>query len=389
MIPRLVQRTLHDYAQGYPVIALVGPRQAGKTTLARAAFPEKPYVSLENPTELARYYTDPEGFLSAYPEGAILDEVQRAPNILSYLQGIVDETKIMGMYVLTGSQQLGVMDGVSQSLAGRVALVEVLPFGRRELEQVDLAPRTLEDSIIKGAYPVIYDRSVDPGRWYADYLATYVQRDVRQVLRVRDLAQFGAFLSMCAAHVGQQINYQRWGADLGLDGKTLRGWFSVLEATYVTFRLRPHYRNFRKRVVKTPKLYFWDTGVASRLLDISHSEQLSNHPLRGGLVENWVITELLKGRAQRGLPGNLFYWRADSGLEIDVIAEHGITLQPIEIKSTTTAHPKIASSLQKWMGIAGDHGEAGTVVYTGKVVHNIQGINYLPWTQITHLAETI
>lgn len=389
MIPRRIMSIINDVRRSYPVLAIVGPRQAGKTTLARAAFADKPYVSLENPTELRNFRADPEGFLARFPEGAVLDEVQRAPELPSYLQGIVDGQRSMGMFVLTGSQQLGVMDHITQSLAGRVALLELLPFSHGELRDARRAAETIDAAMLRGSYPPIYDRPVDPSRWYGDYLATYVQRDVRQAVQVRNLGLFGTFLALCAAHAGQQINYQRWSSDLGVDAKTLRGWFSVLEATYVTFRLRPHHRNFRKRVVKTPKLYFVDTGLACRLLDITEPKHLIHHPLRGALYENWVVAELLKGRLQRGLPSNLSYWRSSDGLEVDVLAEQGGILRPVEVKASVTASVELTHSLRKWRGLARASSGEAAVVYGGAEDREIGGIRLIPWHRVDQLADTI
>lgn len=388
MIPRRISAILPELCRGYPVIVLTGPRQAGKTTLARSAFPDKPYVSLENPVELGHFSDDPLGFLARFPDGAVLDEIQRAPELPSYLQGIVDADGRMGLFVLTGSQQFGVMDKVTQSLAGRVALVELLPFSRGELGDAGLAPADLDETLVTGSYPAVFDRPVAPTRWYGDYLATYVQRDVRQVLGVRDLGAFGSFVSLCAAHVGQQVNYQRWGTELGLDAKTLRAWLGVLEASYVAFRLAPHRRSFRKRVVKTPKLYFFDTGLACRLLDITETKHLRHHPLRGALFENWVVGELLKGRYQRGLPGNLYYWRSSDGLEIDVLAERGLELEPIEIKSSATPSAELAKALEKWRTLSASDAPA-TVVYGGAERRRLQGVELLPWRNVDALASRI
>ena len=375
--------------QGYPVVTLVGPRQSGKTTLARALFSEKPYFNLENPTLLARFEADPEGFVRQLTEGAVLDEVQRAPQLASYLQAIVDERKELGMFVLTGSQQLGVPDGVTQSLAGRTAIAELLPLGWTELQAAGEKFSSVEAAMWTGGYPALFDRPVTADRWHSDYLATYVQRDVRQALRVRDLGQFSSFLSLCASHASQQVNYARWASDLGVDGKTVKGWLSVLEATYVAFRLRPHHRNFRKRIVKSPKLYFYDTGLLCRLLEIASPADLTTHPLGGAIFENWAVAELVKGRAMRGQRSNLYFWRDASGHEVDVIADQGAKLLPIEIKSSRFAYPKLAKGLARWRDLAGDAAGPATLIYQGDEKTTIASVEYLPWHHISSLAEKI
>jgi len=319
---------------------VVGPRQSGKTTLARAVFEGKPYVSLEEPDNLQFARDDPRRFLDQYPVGAVIDEVQRCPDLFSYLQGIVDERNTPGQFILTGSRHFGFMESITQSLAGRVGFLRLLPFSYGELKSADCAPDSVELTLFKGGYPPIYDQPVVPERWLDSYITTYVERDVRQLINVRDLSAFQLFLRLCAANVGQMLNASRLGADVGIDQKTVRAWIGLLESSFVAFRLQPHFRNFRKRLVKTPKLYFCDSALATRLLGIETPEQLVTHPQRGALFENWVIAELLKGRGERGKGDNLFFWRSHVGHEIDVIADRGDSLLPIVIKRGATVwHP--------------------------------------------------
>lgn len=371
------------------MVAITGPRQSGKTTLAQSCFPDLPYASLENPIEAAHFDEDAEGFLRRHPDGVILDEVQNRPVLFSFIQGIVDRDQRPGRFILTGSTNFSLMEGITQSLAGRVGLVELLPFDRAELSAVGVAADDLEETLIRGAYPPVYDRPITPSRWYADYLATYVQRDVRQVLQVRDLATFTSFVRLCAAQVGQEVNYQRWGGDLGIDGKTLRAWLSVLEASYIVVRLPPHHRSFRKRVVKTPKLYFVDTGLLCRLLDITEHAHLVHHPLRGAIFESWVISELIKGRLHRGERANISFWRSHDGLEVDALAERGLELTPLEIKVTSTFRPELAAGLARWRAVAGDAARPGYLVYGGTQRRETSRAIFIPWSEVGSLAARL
>ena len=340
MIQRHLASRIPGIAAGYPVVVITGPRQAGKTTLAKSVFPDRPYVSLEDPLERASFLADPRAWLARYPDGAILDEIQRIPELPSWLQGIVDADRRLGRWILTGSQQYMVMDRVTQSLAGRVALLELLPFSHAELMAAGVAPTDPAAAIWRGGYPPVHDRPVDPGRWLSDYIATYLERDVRSLSGIRDLNRFAAFVRCCATLTGQQVNLARMAGELGIDAKTARGWLSILEAGYIVRLLPPHHANLGKRIVKHPKLYFLDTGLACRLLAISGPEALRTHPAWGALVETWIIGEAIKSRTGRGLPvGDLFWWRSHGGLEVDLVVEHGQLLVPIEVKSTTSPGP--------------------------------------------------
>jgi len=281
MIPRIAEKTVEKLALGYPVVTITGPRQSGKTTLARQVFPDKVYVSLEDPNQREFAEEDPKGFLSNLPDGAVLDEVQRCPALFSWLQGVVDADGRMGLFILTGSQQFGLISGISQSLAGRAARVQLLPFSLAELATVYRPPQSLDQLLYRGSYPPIHDRDVAPVHWYADYVSTYIERDVRQMVNVRDLSTFQRFVRLCAGRNGQLLNLSALSNDCGISQNTAKSWLSVLEASYIVFLLQPHHRNFRKRIVKAPKLYFLDTGLVSWLLGIQNAEQLSIHSMRG------------------------------------------------------------------------------------------------------------
>lgn len=380
MIDRSIEPVLRQMAAQFKAVAVTGPRQSGKTTLAQKVFPEKPYVSLEAPDQRTRAIRDPRQFLSRFPDGCVLDEVQRAPELFSYLQGRLDASPRAGQFILTGSQQFGMMAQISQTLAGRVGLLKLLPFSLGELP--DAASTRLNEILWNGAYPPIFDQGIDPAFWYDGYIATYVERDVRQILQIQDTHLFQRFLALCAGNIGQLFNASRIGNDCGLNHGTVSKWLSVLEASYVAFRLQPHHKNFRKRLVKTPKIYFYDLGLAIRLLGIETPRQLDTHPLRGALFENWVILEQLKNRYNRGLRNNLYFWRNNTGQEIDLLMDQGGQLTPIEIKSGQTFARDWLKGLQKWLLLAGKEAQSPTVVYAGEENWNEDGIQILPWRAV-------
>ena len=384
MIPRAATATVLRLAQGFPVLALTGPRQSGKTTLARAAFPGKPYVSLENPDEREFALTDPKRFLARFAQGAILDEVQRCPQLLSWLQALVDERRTMGDFVLTGSAQLDLVAGITQSLAGRVARIELLPLSAQELSDAGLLPDTLEQTLLQGGYPALYDRPVTPHDWLANYVATYVERDVRQLVAVRDLGQFQTFVKMCAARTGQLLNLAALGADCGISAVTAKHWLNVLETCYIVTLLRPHHRNFGKRLVKTPKLYFLDSGLAAWLMGIRDAQTLQTHASRGALFETWVVSELYKQRLNLGKPLDLWFWRDSSGTEVDVLIERASGLQPVEIKSGSTWASDWADSLRKWHKFALSQGQDPTIIYGGESSHERQDHRLCGWRDMAN-----
>ena len=385
MIPRQATTTLQSLAKGYPILAVTGPRQSGKTTLAQSTFPDKPYVSLEDLDTRAFATEDPRGFLARYPTGAILDEAQRCPALFSYLQTQVDADRRMGEFVLTGSQQFGLLSNITQTLAGRVGLLQLLPFSWQELQQGGAAVSSLDDLLWRGLYPPLYDRDLAPAQWFANYVMNYVERDVRQLIEVQNLSLFQRFLKMCAARCGQLLNMTALANDCGVTHKTVAAWLSVLEAGYVVFLLPPHHRNFGKRLVKTPKLYFHDTGLAAYLMGIADAQHLGIHCARGALFENWVISELLKQRYNQGLPSNLFFWRNNTGEEVDVVVEQGEQLMPIEIKSGQTFNADFLSGLSKWAGYAGAAAQPAHLVYGGAVSMTRSGVAVHAWRELAGL----
>ncbi len=376
-------------ARQFKAVAITGPRQSGKTTLARMAFPDKPYVSLESPDERERALRDPRLFLSRFQDGCILDEIQRAPDLFSYLQEILDSYSEAGRFILTGSQQFGMMEKISQSLAGRIGILSLLPFSAAELAQGGFLPQHIDSMLYQGGYPPIFDQKIAPHLWLDSYITTYVERDVRQIVNVQDTALFQRFLSLCAGNVGQLFNASRIGNDCGLNHGTVSKWLSILETSYVAFRLPPHHRNYRKRLVKTPKLYFWDVGLAIRLLGVETAEQLATHPLRGNLFENWAVAELQKGRLNRGKKSNLFFWRNNTGMEVDVVAEQADKLIPIEIKSGATLSTDWLERINEWLLLAGDDAANPTLIYGGDTDWNEGLTSIVPWGKVSELAETI
>ncbi len=362
MVTRDAMPSLKQLADYYPVVALTGPRQSGKTTLARIAFPGKPYASLEDPDVREFAQTDPRGFLARYPEGVILDEAQRVPDLFSYLQTAVDADPRPGRFVLTGSQQFGLLAGISQSLAGRAGLVHLLPFSLAELARI--APASdLETLLWCGAYPPLHDRNIPPGIWNRDYIATYVERDLRQLLNVRDLSAFRRFVRMCAARTGQTLNLSALAADCGVRHNTAKAWISVLEASYLVFLLPPHHSNFGKRLVKTPKLYFYDTGLAAALAGVQDARALGLGAMRGPLFETWAVAEFVKWRANHGLAPELYYWRDNNGNEIDLVIDRGDGLYPVEFKAGQTLAGDWFAPLQKYLSWSG--AKEAALVYGG------------------------
>jgi uncharacterized protein len=386
MIPREAQKTILHLAQGYPVVAVTGPRQSGKTTLARATFPKKPYVSLEDLDERELADRDPRAFLGRFPDGAILDEVQRCPSLLSYLQTRVDQDGRRGLFVLTGSQQFNLLASMTQSLAGRVALVSLLPFSLTELQKAELAPDRLEELLFAGLYPPIYDRQIEPGIWYGNYVQTYLERDVRQVLNVQDLGVFQRFLRMCAARNGQLLSLSGLANDCGVTHHTAKSWLNVLEASYIVHLLPPHHSNFTKRLIKTPKLYFYDCGLAAWLLGVQSPEQLVIHPQRGPLFESWAISELLKARFNHALASNLYFWRDRAGREIDILLDQGNQLLPVEVKSGQTVAQDFFLGLERWQSLAGAAAGRAWLVYGGDGRQSRSLAEVVPWREIGDLA---
>lgn len=377
MIPRKSTKELLALSERFKSVAVIGPRQSGKTTLVRNVFPNKAYVSLENPDTRNFALEDPRGFLAMYPQGAILDEVQRTPQIFSYLQQILDESDTKGLFILTGSNNFLLQENISQSLSGRIAYLFLMPLSFDEPESTDV-----NQFLFRGGYPGIYNDSIEPFRFFPNYIRTYIERDVRLLKNIVDLTAFERFLRLCAGRIGQLLNMSSLAVEVGVDVKTISSWIGVLEASFILFRLLPHHKNFNKRLVKMPKIYFYDTGLACSLLGISNIQVLDTHPLRGNLFENMVITEFLKENFSRGSSGNLFFWRDNTGNEIDLILDQDNKLTPVEIKSGQTITDEYFKNLRFWAKLSGS--ESGYVVYGGQDFQKrSNGVNVIPFTRMS------
>jgi predicted AAA+ superfamily ATPase len=396
MIPRFLSKYLLRDAKYYPALAVTGPRQSGKTTLVISAFPRHDYVSLEEPDSRVFAAEDPRGFLARYGRPVIIDEVQRAPELLSYIQSEVDRDPSSGSFVLTGSQNFLLMETVSQSLAGRCAILHLLPFSRAELEKhkqteptspekLFANPKTNLDCweiIRKGFYPPIHDRGIPAEIWLADYVRTYVERDLRTLVNIGDLETFERFVKLCAGRVGQLLNYSSLASDCGIAVDTAKRWISVLKTSFVLFLLQPHHRNFNKRIIKSPKLYFHDTGLVCLLLGIRNRDQLFPHPLRGALFENYIVAEVVKAYFHHRIQPPVFFWRDQSGHEIVLLIEHGKNLYPVEIKSASTVARDMFDTLKWWSDLAGQDKPCMTLVYGGTESYTREGIAVRPWFSV-------
>lgn len=392
MIERTLQSHLQTVARRYPVVTLTGPRQSGKTTLCRMAFPEKPYASLETPATRELALQDPVAFLAAYPDGAILGEAQRAPDLFSYLQGMVDDDPRPGRFVLTGSQNLGLLGNVAQSLAGRTAVLELLPLGLEEIRRFGETPDDLYTTLWRGGYPQIFAAQLPADEWLASYVTTYLERDVRQILKIGDLLAFQTFLQLAAARTRQLLNLDSLAADSGITHGTAKAWLSVLEASYIAYRLPPFHANLGKRLVKTPKLYFHDTGLACSLLGIQRPEQLASHPLRGPIFETWVVGEIVKQHLHRGRRPRASFYGERGRLEIDLLLEDGVDLTAIEIKSSQTPSSGFFEGFDRLAERFESQEPAmqrlvrRVVVYGGAELQKRSAGLLLPWSQLEELA---
>lgn len=359
MVKRVAQSKLTELARYFKAVAVVGPRQSGKTTLVKNVFKNKPYVSLENMDTRRFASSDPRGFLSTYKDGAIFDEVQRVPELFSYLQEVLDNTKEKGTFILTGSNNFLLQEGITQSLAGRIGYLTLLPFSLEEISQ-----ETDDELLFKGFYPPIYDQKIPATDWFDNYIRTYIERDVRQLKAISDLLLYERFVRLLAGRVAQEINYTSIAVEAGIDAKTVQSWLSVLESSFIIYRLKPYYNNFNKTIVKRPKLYFYDTGLVNALLGIREKEQLSFHPLRGALFENMVVGEWTKQLANIGVTEVSYFWRDKTGREIDFIIDYKGKSIPIEIKSGQTVKKDFYKHLKYWQKLTGE--TKAYVVYAGK-----------------------
>ena len=386
MVERAAAAKLQQLAKKFPVIGLLGPRQSGKTTLAKELFKTKPYVSFENQDTVLLALQDPRAFLKQYKNGAVFDEIQRAPELLSYLQEIVDShPKKSNLFVITGSQNLLLLESITQTLAGRIAFIQLLPFSIAELSKTSYKKQSLNSLILRGGYPRIYQQRITPPDYYPNYLLTYVERDVRQIKNINNLGLFQRFLKICATRVGQQVNYSSIANDCGIDQKTVLNWLGILEASFVAFRLQPFYKNLGKRLLQMPKLYFYDTGLCCSLLEIENEKQLANHPLRGSLFENLIIIELMKDRYNYGLRSNLYYWRDRTGNEIDVLIDQPTGAIPVEIKSSSTFNLDFLKGITYWRKL-NPQVKTSYVIFTGND-GEVEGTKILSWLNLGKVSN--
>lgn len=376
MINRTCAAGILSAAKQLPVVAITGPRQSGKTTLVRALFDSKPYINFENLDDRMLAQKDPRGFLAQFPDGVILDEVQNIPELFSYIQVLVDECQKPGHIIVTGSQNFLLMQAITQSLAGRVAIFHLLPFSLREVG----TNLSLKDQLFKGFYPRLYNNDIDPSLFYRNYIATYIERDVRMILNVMNLTQFQTFMQLCAHRVGQLLNLSSLALDCGIAVNTAKQWLSLLESSYIVYLLRPYHQNFGKRLVKMPKLYFCDVGLATHMAGIRY-EDIDKHPLKGSLFENLVVMEFYKNM----LPDpRIYFWRDKVGHEVDCLIDSTQGVQAIEIKSSQTIQSDFTKGINHWLKL--NPNAKGSVVYGGAETRQAGGISYVPWTKLDKFA---
>lgn len=383
MIERHISVKVREYTKQYPVVTITGPRQSGKTTLCKMLFPHFAYVNLEDIDQRDFAARDPRGFLDRYPKPLVIDEIQRVPDLLSYIQTGVDNHPNPGQYILTGSQNFELLANISQSLAGRTALVKLLPFTLGEIKTGGTSP-SLNQLLYTGGYPRIYDVGLNPTEAMAFYVGTYVERDLRTLINVRDLSRFETFLKLCAGRTGQLLNLSSLGNDCGVNHNTIKSWISILEASFILKLLPPYYKNFKKRLIKTPKLYFIDTGLAAFLLGIQNEKHIENHPLRGALFETFVVSDLLKHRFNRGQTDNLYFFRDSKGNEVDLILDYGMHLSPVEIKSGQTVVSDFFKGI-KYIQRISDQINEPYLIYGGKESRNQEGVQVVSWMEIDSL----
>ncbi len=381
MIDRIISKKLIEYSKQFRAVALTGPRQCGKTTLCRYIFPHKPYVNFENIDTLNLAYTDPIGFLYNYKEtGCVLDEIQKAPKLFNYLQQILDEDQERGKYILTGSSNFLLNENISQSLAGRIGYINMLPLSVQEIKSVNPSVTDIWELIFKGGYPEIWSHNIKPEYYYPAYIQSVIEKDIRQLVNIRKWSGFQQFVKLAATRIGQEWNSNKAGNELGVDAKTISSWISYLQISGIVYFLPPLHNNFGKRVIKKPKLYFIDTGIASSLLGIQNIDHLETHPLKGELFENFIIMNLVKQNTFRLNPVNLYFWRSNDGIEIDLIIENANKLIPVEIKSGMTFNNYWWRNIDKWQKFSGNSSKS-YIIYNGnnemKVLGNKIIINSL------------
>jgi uncharacterized protein len=382
MIKRNIESEVKETMKFYPIIVITGPRQSGKTTFLKNAFPDFEYISFENPDVRLFIENDTNGFLEKHSEKVIFDEVQLIPNLFSYLQTKVDATGKMGQFILSGSQNFNLMKNITQSLAGRVAPFKLLPLDNNELKTSNLLPSDYSEAIIRGFYPALFDRQIPTTTFYANYVDTYVQRDLKDLLRVKDLQAFKVFLKLCAARLGQQLNISNLAKDAGISTITAKSWLSILETSYVLYTLPPFYKNFNKRLVKTPKLYFFDTGVACFLLGIKNEKSLTESNFKGALFENLIINEYTKQNYNSNLQRNFYYWRDSNGHEVDLMISNNLAYDIVEIKATKTIMSNLFYGLDMLASIGAEDINVKTLVYGGAENQNRTNYKVKSWQDV-------
>lgn len=380
MIERIAKKKLIELASYFKCVAVTGARQSGKTTLVRDCFSDKPYISLENLDNRRFAIDDPRGFLGSFPNGAILDEVQRTPDLFSYIQEIVDNSTTKGLFILTGSNNFLLQESISQSLAGRVGYLQLLPFSINELYRYDLLEKSDISLMLKGFYPPVYDQHIPVNEWCQNYIRTYIEKDVRQIKNITDLLVFERFMKLLAGRTGQEFNSSALALETGVDVKTIQSWLGILESSYIVYLLKPHYKNFNKTIIKRPKLYFYDTSIVCSLLGIKTENQLDLHPLKGAIFETMVVSEFVKTRTNYGQQIDLYYWRDKTGHEIDLLIDKVNYLLPIEIKSSKTFHDSFFKNLTYYSKLS--NSEKSLVVYAGQQEQNrSNGIHLINWRE--------
>lgn len=386
MIKRSITKKILAYYKQYPIISLIGPRQSGKTTLAKKIFPKKSYVNLEDLENREFALNDPKGFLSQYENGAVIDEVQRVPELMSYLQVAVDEKKKNGLYILTGSQNFLLMESISQSLAGRTAIFNLLPFSLSELfsAKVRFNKTKIDKVLFKGFYPKLFDQKVDIVGYYTNYIQTYVERDLRLIKNISNLSAFKRFLNLCAARTGQLLNISSLAESCGINQKTAQSWLSILEASFIIYLLRPHHKNYNKRVAKMPKIYFYDTGLLCSLLGLTDEKQLKNHYLKGSIFESFVVSEFIKYKYNQGMEPDVYFWRNKAGNEIDLLIETPNKIIPIEVKSGQTINSSYFKGLKYYNNLSEGSSKDSYVIYGGKLKQQRSEGNVLGWEYLNN-----
>ncbi|MHC4443461.1 MAG: ATP-binding protein [Planctomycetota bacterium] len=387
MIQRDLTERVKAAAKAFPAVTITGPRQSGKSTLCRTVFPHRAYANLELPDVRSFALEDPRRFLAQFPDGAVIDEIQRCPDLASYLQGLIDEDPQPGKWILTGSQNLILLQSVSQSLAGRTAVLHLLPLARNEICRFDTYPQNLDEAMLAGGYPRIFDRQLSPAHWLGSYVAMYIERDLRTISKVGDLTTFQRFVELCAGRTAQLLNLSALASDTGISQPTAKAWLSILDTSFIAFRLPAFHANIRKRLVRMPKLHFYDTGLVCWLLGIRNATQLRTHPLRGAIFETWVLSEIIKHRTNQGERGGVFFFRDQHGTEADAVVECGNRYKIVEAKAGQTVSPDMLRNTRKVTSALGPVEPIETVVaYGGESLQTRTDLTVVPWNKLHQQA---